>query len=364
MAIRKEARQLADSERFQIAKDASTGPVDRLVLPLHLQIAFNKMKTAGVYDRIGFVHKYSGLHEGPGFFTWHREYLKRFELVFRRYLPAGSRLGLPYWDSALESELPDPRESLFFSTLFVGSSNSTGQIVDGPFSDWFNMEGDHKLLRFMPNQSNGEVLNNARIDIVLEQNKIEQILAAVLALDTCKIAINDERLLSYSHDYVHYFINGDMRETYSSSSDPIFFYHHTMMDHIWEMWRQRHQTRREREEQYPPSYPDCYPPTHFINASMKELEPYTNKDALSNKYTDNMYTYTKRPSCSEKDKNCGSKYLFCHKVEGFYQCIAKLREGADCSGFEQTPICYEGICREGRCARNDLDIGPDPKGYM
>ncbi|KHJ88528.1 hypothetical protein OESDEN_11676 [Oesophagostomum dentatum] len=171
-AIRKEARQLSDSERFQIA------------------IAFNKMKTAAVYDRIGFVHKYSGLHEGPGFFTWHREYLKRFELVFRRYLPAGSRLGLPYWDSSLESELPDPRESVFFSSLFVGASNTTGQIVDGPFSDWKTMEGDHRLVRFVPNMENGELLNNARIDIVLEQRKIENVLSAPVQLEAAEETSN------------------------------------------------------------------------------------------------------------------------------------------------------------------------------
>ncbi|CAJ0592546.1 unnamed protein product [Cylicocyclus nassatus] len=344
-AIRKEARQLSNSERLQIAS------------------AFNKMKTAGVYDRIGFVHKYSGLHEGPGFFTWHREYLKRFEIVFRRYLPAGSRLGLPYWDSTLESELPEPRESLFFSSLFVGASNSSGQIIDGPFSDWLNMEEERRLLRFVPDQENGEVLNNARIDIVLEQNKIENILAAAFPLETCKIATDDERLLSYSHDYVHYFISGDMRETYSATSEPIFFYHHSMMDNIWESWRQRHQTRKKREEQYPPSYPDCYPPTHFVNASMKELQPYTNRNALSNKYTDNLYEYTKRPNCSEINMDCESKYLFCHNVGNFYQCIAKLREGANCEGFEQTPICYEGTCHSGRCLQNIDTTELDPADF-
>ncbi|KIH68192.1 hypothetical protein ANCDUO_01467 [Ancylostoma duodenale] len=216
-AIRKEARQLSDSERFQIA------------------IAFNKMKSAGLYDRIGFVHKYSGLHEGPGFFTWHREYLKRFELVFRRFLPPGSRLGLPYWDSTMESELPDPRESLFFSSLFVGAANATGQIIDGPFSDWNIME---------------------------------------------------------------------------------------------------------------------------------ELEPLTHKDAISNKYTDNMYEYSKRSTCSEAKWDCGSKYLFCHRVDGNPQCVAKLRIGAICQGFEDTPICYEGRCVDGRCVRKDLDVGPDPKDFM
>ncbi|VDK64988.1 unnamed protein product [Cylicostephanus goldi] len=227
---RRFARRQGSSETANVSKLRSPESLRYL-----LQIAFNKMKTAGVYDRIGFVHKYSGVHEGPGFFTWHREYLKRFEIVFRRYLPAGSRLGLPYWDSTLESELPDPRESLFFSALFVGSSNSSGQITDGPFSDWLNMEvltpilpdstkiiqKERRLLRFVPDQENGEVLNNARIDIVLEQNRVENILAATFPLETCKIATDDERLLSYSHDYVHYFMNGDMHETYSATSEVI-----------------------------------------------------------------------------------------------------------------------------------------------
>ncbi|RCN40468.1 common central domain of tyrosinase [Ancylostoma caninum] len=345
-AIRKEPRQMSDSERIQIA------------------IAFNRMKAAGLYDRIGFVHKYSGLHEGPGFFTWHREYLKRFELVFRRFLPPGSRLGLPYWDSALESELPDPRESLFFSSLFVGAANATGHIINGPFSDWNIMEGTRRLVRFMPNLEYGEVLNNARIDFILEQKKIENVLAAVLPVDTCKILISDDRLLSYSHDYVHFFIGGDMFQTYSSTSEPIFYYHHPMIDYIWEMWRQLRQTRQEREQQWPPPYPDCYPPTHFLNASLKELDPLTNKDVISNKYTDNMYEYSKRSTCSKENWDCGSKYLFCHMVEGYPQCMAKLRIGAICKGFEDTPICYEGRCLDGRCVRTDPDVGPDPKDFM
>ncbi|VDO42886.1 unnamed protein product [Haemonchus placei] len=300
-AVRKEARMLTDGERLQIA------------------IAFNEMKTSGMYDRYGFVHKYSGLHEGPGFFTWHREYLKRFEIAFRRFLPPGSRLGLPYWDSSLESELPDPRESIFFTPLFVGAVNQTGQIVDGPYASWKTMEvlytpyndlplkGTRKILRFVPNMEVGEVLNNARIDLVLDQKKIDMVLAASMPLETCKIRVIDDRLLAYSHDYVHYFINGDMKDTFSSTSDPIFYFHHTMIDHIWEMWRHLQQTREQREKDYPPPLGDCYPEAHFANASLQELDPYTNQDVLSNSYTDNMYEYEKRPSCSLMKPNCGSK---------------------------------------------------------
>ncbi|KAE9414283.1 hypothetical protein Angca_010010, partial [Angiostrongylus cantonensis] len=330
-AVRKEARMLSNSERNQIA------------------VAFNKMKNSGIYDKFGFVHKYSGLHEGPGFFTWHREYLKRFELAFRRFLPLGSNIGLPYWDSSLESELPDPRDSMLFSSLFMGATNSTGYIVDGPYSNWKIMEGTRHVLRFVPDMSNGELLNNARIDFVLQQERIEQVLAAVMPLETCKILIPDGRLLSYSHDYVHFFINGDMKETYSSTSEPIFFFHHTMVDYIWEIWRQLHQTRDQRETDYPPPLPDCYPETHFGNASLKDLEPYTNKDVLSNHYTDYMYEYDKWPRCSKSNPNCGSRYLFCHLVNSVPLCIAKIQPGGNCEGFEEASICYEGRCEQGRC---------------
>ncbi|WKX89503.1 hypothetical protein Q1695_008844 [Nippostrongylus brasiliensis] len=344
-AIRKEARMLSDAERLQIAA------------------AFNRMKDAGIYDRIGFVHKYSGLHEGPGFFTWHREYLKRFELVLRRFLPEGSQLGVPYWDSTLDSELPDPRESIFFSSLFMGAANATGNIVDGPFAAWKVMEGTRPLLRFVPDSRNGELLNNARIDIVLEQKKVDQVLTASLPLETCKILIGDQRLLTYSHDFVHYYVSGDMKETYSSSSEPIFYFHHAMIDHIWEMWRQLRQTREQQENDYPPSLDDCYPSSHFSNASLKELEPCTNKDALSTDYTANMYEYEKRPSCSALMLDCGSRYLFCQLINDRHQCVSKLRFGANCEGFEHTPICFEGECIKGRCVGNDVKKA-ESKSFM
>ncbi|PIO72588.1 hypothetical protein TELCIR_05469 [Teladorsagia circumcincta] len=83
-----------------------------------------------------------------------------------------------------------------------------------------------------------------------------------------------------------------------------------MIDSIWEMWRQLRQlcqTREQRETDYPPPLDDCYPKTHFANASLKELDPFTNQDALSNSYTDNMYEYEKRPTCSSLKPDCGSR---------------------------------------------------------
>nr|CAD2202111.1 unnamed protein product [Meloidogyne enterolobii] len=43
---------------------------------------------------------------------------------------------LPYWDSTMDGRLPTPAHSYFFTADFIGSTNSTGQVIDGPFSPW------------------------------------------------------------------------------------------------------------------------------------------------------------------------------------------------------------------------------------
>lgn len=42
---------------------------------------------------------------------------------------------LPYWDSTLESNLPNPADSALFTSTFLGASGPGG-IVDGPFVGW------------------------------------------------------------------------------------------------------------------------------------------------------------------------------------------------------------------------------------
>src|SRR4051812_5499742 len=107
----------------------------------------------------------------------------------------------------------------------------------------------------------------------------------------------DDRFLEYSHDYAHYYVSGDMQERFSSSNDPLFFMHHGFIDSIWELWRQMKQSRHERENDYPPDNGECMPEWHFSDAFMPLLQPMTNLDGMSNKYTDELYEYAPRPRC-------------------------------------------------------------------
>uniref|UniRef100_A0A1I7XGX9 Tyrosinase_Cu-bd domain-containing protein n=1 Tax=Heterorhabditis bacteriophora TaxID=37862 RepID=A0A1I7XGX9_HETBA len=250
----------------------------------------NWMKQMGIYNRLSRVHKYSGVHSGPAFTIWHREFLKR--------------LGRPH------------------------------------------------IFRQFHSDPSGELLNNARVDWLINNPDLNVILGTTMPLTTCPINVTlDARILEYSHDYVHFFISGDMGKSFSSSNDVIFIYHHSMIDLIFETWRQNQQTRIQRELEYPPSNKNCFPPWHFIDSPMPMLQPFKNRDALSNAYTDEIYEFAPRPTCSRENRDCdGSKYLFCvvpPKADAF--CMSKVKLGGNCTGFEGTQICYEGYCSRGIC---------------
>ena len=45
-------------------------------------------------------------------------------------------VALPYFDSTLESHLPNPADSAVFTSAFMGSTDSQGNVVDGPCAGW------------------------------------------------------------------------------------------------------------------------------------------------------------------------------------------------------------------------------------
>uniref|UniRef100_A0A914I0C7 Tyrosinase copper-binding domain-containing protein n=1 Tax=Globodera rostochiensis TaxID=31243 RepID=A0A914I0C7_GLORO len=291
-AIRKEFRQYTRAE-----------------LELFLE-TMRRFKASGLYSRFGMIHRRSGVHSGPAFFAWHREFLKRLELVFRAMHPENSDpiLGLPYWDSTLDGDLPSPEDSIMFSEQLLGEADEAGFVTNGLFANWTTMDGRHSFQRMFGDQEDGEFINDARIDWAMTQDNVDRVMAYSLPTQSCINYEIDERFLEYTHDYVHYLISGDMQERFSSSNDPIFFMHHGFIDSIWEQWRQTKQSRLQRETDYPRNDASCAPQFHFSDAFMPMLQPLWNIDVLSNNYTDNMFEFVARPNCARTgwSEECGN----------------------------------------------------------
>uniref|UniRef100_A0A1I8BFI8 Tyrosinase_Cu-bd domain-containing protein n=1 Tax=Meloidogyne hapla TaxID=6305 RepID=A0A1I8BFI8_MELHA len=188
--VRKEFRMLTDEER---------------------QAYFNAVrhiKDNGAYDLCALQHKdafnLKGAHRGPAFCPWHRELLKRYEILLREasfQTKQTPDVCLPYWDSTLERQLPTPKDSLLFTETFIGSTNSNNQVTNGPFYPWQTLE--------------------------------------------------------IPHGTTHTFIGGLMRDARYAANDPIFFNHHCFVDLIWELYRQKQQTYAQRPVQYPPDIDAC-----------------------------------------------------------------------------------------------------------
>uniref|UniRef100_A0A914D148 Tyrosinase copper-binding domain-containing protein n=1 Tax=Acrobeloides nanus TaxID=290746 RepID=A0A914D148_9BILA len=219
-AVRKEYRTLTDEERRRF---------HAAVLKLKSEPIFDGDVTCqSTYRKFARIHEtfagVGGAHGGPSFLPWHREYLKRFEFALRRIDPS---VAIPYWDTTLDSSLPNPRDSIIWSDDFMGDHDDRGNVVSGPFKNWHTLE---------------------------------------------ECPYNGEFTMEMFHSRIHLYVGGDMFNPETSGRDPLFFMHHAFVDYLWELWRQRHQRKEDRPFVYAHDLHSCSSKYHFSHSSM---EPFS-----------------------------------------------------------------------------------------
>ncbi|VDK23188.1 unnamed protein product [Anisakis simplex] len=157
-AIRKEYRMMSDKERERF------------------HAAIIHLKRNGEFDKMAIIHAQfsisGGAHSGPAFLPWHREFMKRMEIALRQIDPD---LSLPYWDSTLDSHLPEPKDAVLWTEGLLGTTDQDGHVVTGDFADFVTFQNHPHITRKVGAQ--GLPFRDSDIEYVLAQHRIEKVLA-------------------------------------------------------------------------------------------------------------------------------------------------------------------------------------------
>ncbi|XP_076448804.1 uncharacterized protein LOC143285427 [Babylonia areolata] len=279
--IRKEYRMLTDEERRRFHEAVNTLKRDTTVEP-------NK------YDALALFH--TGVatfvaHGGYGFPGWHSVYLMLFEAALQDVDPS---VCLPYWDSSMDSALPNPSDSYVWSGDFFGSWD--GEVVHGAFANWRTPEG-MTLTRSV--NRDGQPFTREGIEAIMSRNTYEEILSP---------SEDPQYSLEIQHGGAHVFVGGAMERLDTAAFDIIFFLHHAFVDYIWDMFRNKMRNNGLDPERYPTG--GEISDYHLPNAPMgfgnlTQAEGYL--DTLRE-----SYEYQPSPECSRRNPDCGSKYLWCN----------------------------------------------------
>lgn len=105
----------------------------------------------------------------------------RLEIALRDHME-NPDFGLPYWDSTFDSLLPEPKDSIIFSEIFLGEVDDKGFVKNGPYHNWETMEGRAQIYRNFDEDESGEMLNDARVDWLINNPDINMILGATMPL--------------------------------------------------------------------------------------------------------------------------------------------------------------------------------------
>ncbi|KAH7716076.1 CBN-TYR-4 protein [Aphelenchoides avenae] len=115
-------------------------------------------------------------------------------------------VALPYWDSTLDSNIPNPAESVLWAEELVGGTDGSGWIISGAFAGWRTADGG-ALNRRLGADREARLFRDSDINYLMSQTGTEKFLAF-----TTPQCTTDFTELEYTHDQIHKYIGGHMGE--------------------------------------------------------------------------------------------------------------------------------------------------------
>lgn len=201
---------------------------------------------------------------------------------------------VPYWDSSLDFDIPDPTQSIIWTDSFLG--NGDGAVTTGPFANWRTASGP--LTRNIGSSS--RLYSKESLQNILTRTRMSEI-----SYPSASAMYN----LEYHHNGPHNWVDGQMAGLETAPQDPVFYMHHAYVDYLWELFRIRQrQFGVDPSLDYPSNYGEA---VHAPGNAMDGMAQYTNVQGYDDFWMSTVYTYDRAPSCSWMQPDCGSRYLRC-----------------------------------------------------
>ncbi|KAK3095826.1 hypothetical protein FSP39_019703 [Pinctada imbricata] len=190
-----------------------------------------------------------------------------------------------------------------FTDELVG--NGMGQVINGPFRDWFVPRMNGMLRRNIGRRAS--LVRPWIADQIMYSQNISSH-NQIVTVGGNRVSIEGE------HNGVHVWVGEVMMDILSAPQDGVFWLHHTYVDYLWERFRQK-LVRLGRNPEI--DYPD---PTNGQHPGHNGSDPmpifysqyhyiWTNQRGYSNLLL-NFYEYADHPTCGN---GCGgnTKFLYC-----------------------------------------------------
>ncbi len=183
-------------------------------------------------------------HYSNLFFPWHRMYLYYFERILRA-ASGDPNLTLPYWNYEVSTEQTLP-------AAYTMPATSCSNVVSDPINGLVYQVGNPSATPgcnplYLPQRTltSGVAMPTGTSDdsVAMMDTGFEPSTGGDFGGGPpppsgaeCHFDSSQGELEGQPHDVVHTAVGGIMSETTQSGNDPVFFLHHTEIDHLWKRW--------------------------------------------------------------------------------------------------------------------------------